>query len=1012
MRGFLLFRFAVVFRSLVYPVSPAALSASALVSLLVLQPTTARAQADRGSVAGTVSEPSKAVLQGARVQLQPGGQAAVSDQEGAFILAGVKPGHYTLTVSYLGFQTFSAEVDVAAGTISKADAVMTLENASANVTVRPEREVGEAEALNRQRTAVNIVQVLPSEVINSLPNVNIADAIGRMPSVSVERDEGEAKYIQIRGTEPRLNFVTIDGVQLPSPENVRNVKLDTIPADLVESIEVNKTLTANMDADGIGGSVNLVTRQATDEPYFAIEGLDGHTPIGGGRGQDQVFATYGHRFLADKKLGFLLTGSYDWNGRGINDIEPSQGVNHIVDAFGKDTGNVVNGPNAIDIRDYFYDRSRYGLGGTLDYRLGPASSAFLHGLYSYFDDFGENGIYTLKAGNFVSPTLTDAQGSTSYTNNYRRPVQQIFSLNAGAHHEFGNSTLNYRAALSQAKVTGGSDFSSFNGIAPQSATLGGPNGITPPVPGVVYSVTAANPHLPHLDPLSTPGNVSIYDPTQYSLNDISFTDNHTFERDLVGEVNYARHYTTRGSAFGQWETGFKIRDVIKGQLYNRTDASGATPLLSTLLSGHADPNYYFNQYRFGPEAQATKILAYYNQNRGQFSVDPDVTFANNLPNDWHVGERVYAGYLMNTLTYGKYRINTGLRIEGTTDNVLGNLLITTVDASGKAVLNANGNALHTAQQTRQNNGYTYFLPSLQAQYNFNDYTDVRFAYSIGLSRPNYGDLAPYTNYDPSASLNQRLSAGNPNLKPTYAHNLDLLGEHYLHNVGVIQGGVFYKMLYNYIATSETTVQFTPPGASAPAPFVETAPLNTRAAHLIGVEASWEQHLTMLPGALSGAGFRANYSYTSSVVGFPGRSDHPSLQRTAPNNYNFDATYDRYGLSARMGLTHNDGYLWAYQYQDGTPIDGQPTNPTEGGKYGPNSDTYIYPHTQVDAQASYLVPKGRGVSVVGQFLNLNNEVFGFYNGSERYPIQREYYSPTYTFGLRWTSNSESGSIFHQ
>jgi hypothetical protein len=164
--------------------------------------------------------------------------------------------------------------------------------------------------------------------------------------------------------------------------------------------------------------------------------------------------------------------------------------------------------------------------------------------------------------------------------------------------------------------------------------------------------------------------------------------------------------------------------------------------------------------------------------------------------------------------------------------------------------------------------------------------------------------------------------------------------------------------------------------------------------------------------LAGAGFRANYSYVASVVGLPGRSDHPSLQRTAPNNYNFDVTYDKYNISARMGITHNDAYLWSYAYQDGTPILGTPSNPTPGGLKGPQSDTYIYPHTQVDAQVSYLVPKGSGVSVVAQFLNLNNEVFGFYNGSQQYPIQREYYWPTYTFGLRWTQRAESGSVFHQ
>src|SRR5712691_7812387 len=169
-------------------------------------------------------------------------------------------------------------------------------------------------------------QVLPADVINSLPNTNIADAVGRLPSVSLERDEGEGKYIQIRGTEPRLSNVTIDGIHVPSPEGVRNVKLDVLPADLVDMVEVNKTLSANQDADAIGGSVNLVTKSAGDRPYVSLLGMGGYTPISGGRPLYQFAGTAGQRFGRDKKFGLLFGGSYDFNGRGINDIEPAPGV--------------------------------------------------------------------------------------------------------------------------------------------------------------------------------------------------------------------------------------------------------------------------------------------------------------------------------------------------------------------------------------------------------------------------------------------------------------------------------------------------------------------------------------------------------------------------------------------------------------------------------------------------------------------------------------------------------------
>src|SRR6202011_5189338 len=182
------------------------------------------------------------------------------------------PNKYTLQISYVGFKPFSQDVTVASGNAVTVDAAMEIATVSQEVIVRGERERGEIEALNRELTADNIVQVLPAEVITSLPNTNIADAVGRLPSVSLERDEGEGKYVQIRGTEPRLTNLTLDGVHVPSPESVRQVKLDAIPADLVDSIEINKTLSPSQEGDAIGGSVNLVTKSPADQPYITFLG--------------------------------------------------------------------------------------------------------------------------------------------------------------------------------------------------------------------------------------------------------------------------------------------------------------------------------------------------------------------------------------------------------------------------------------------------------------------------------------------------------------------------------------------------------------------------------------------------------------------------------------------------------------------------------------------------------------------------------------------------------------------
>src|SRR5258708_32970025 len=173
------------------------------------------------------------------------------------------------------------------------------------------------------------VQVLPAEVITSLPNTNIADAVGRLPSVSLERDEGEGKYVQVRGPEPRLTNLTLDGVHVPSPESVRQVKLDAIPADLVDSVEINKTLSPSQEGDAIGGSVNLVTKRAGERPFMSLQTMGGYTPVGLGGRLNDVDRTIGRRFCHEKRLGLLCGCSYDYNERGTDDIEPSQAVNPI-----------------------------------------------------------------------------------------------------------------------------------------------------------------------------------------------------------------------------------------------------------------------------------------------------------------------------------------------------------------------------------------------------------------------------------------------------------------------------------------------------------------------------------------------------------------------------------------------------------------------------------------------------------------------------------------------------------
>src|SRR5579863_6773029 len=428
-------------RHVTLPIRQISVSIFSLVLLVCLFiPLTVLGQAGNGVIQGTVKDPAGAVLHGAKIAVQPSLQPVTTDGQGQFLLLNVPAGTYQVTISYVGFAPYTTTVTVYGGKTASIDASLKVASAADQVVVTAPRLFGDDEAINRVLAAENILQVLPADVITSLPNANIADALGRMPSVSIERDEGEGKYVQIRGTEPRLSNTMVDGVTIPSPESgVRQIKLDTIASDLVDSVEINKTLQANIDGDGIGSSVNLVTKTASEEPTIALYGVAGHTPIIGGRTVEQGGGTIGKRFGAEKHLGVLIGGTYDYNGRGINDIEPVPTSSSVTPHY-----------DSQDFRDYIYNRTRWGGTGSVDYRLDEGSNVAARFLFSTFRNWGNKWVFTLNDGSVPG-----------FGMDWRRPNMAIFSFALKGSHLFGPNTLLWTAAVSRSRSLSGSGGASF-----------------------------------------------------------------------------------------------------------------------------------------------------------------------------------------------------------------------------------------------------------------------------------------------------------------------------------------------------------------------------------------------------------------------------------------------------------------------------------------------------------------------------------------------------------------------
>jgi len=926
-------------------------------------------------ISGRVADSSGAVLQGARVELKPKGTTVTTNERGEFTFINVSPGAYIVSISYVGFETFSQSVLVASAPVEAVNVKLKVKSQNEEIIVTAPRAHGEAEAINRTRGAENILQVIPAEVITSLPNANIADALGRLPSVTLERDEGEGKYVQIRGTEPRLSNVTIDGVNVPSPESgVRQIKLDTLASDLVESIEVNKTLQANQDGDGIGGSVNLKTKTAGDLPMLSLYGLGGYTPIIGGRGVDQFGGTIGDRFGANKKLGVLFGGTYDWNGRGINDIEPVPTVSSITPHY-----------DSMDQRDYMYYRTRWGLTGSVDYKLNEGSGIYLRGLYSTFRNWGQKWVYTLNDGPTFGP---DNGGLPQASQDWRRPDFAIGSLVAGGKHIFHSSWLSWDASVARSR--------SLNGDGGVDYAWAGPD-----ISANCGNVPAKDPNRPQFSPACfTPGAGDATDIRNYTVTDFQPPPTGlSAQLNLQGSASFAQQYHV-GSHYGIFEFGGKIRNAHKFDDTRQLTADFtqlSTPVPAAQFMGtFTDPNYYDKTYHFTNTPDYEKVQAF-------ALASGLLTGAQINSNNYNLIERVSAGYVMNTIDLTpRFHLVTGVRFE----------------ATHVATMSFNGDDNNPAVNVPGGSDYLDVLPSVSLRFALTKDSGIRAVFSRGISRPDPQDIAQVSSKLDTSQTPNAITLGNPNLKAEHSNNYDLLFEQYLNPVGLIQAGLFYKQLGDPIVNGQFPES---PSLFANQPVAPTSPYvlvsqvqNIGSAHLIGFEIGYSQRLSRLPSVMKGLGLSANYSYTNSrTEGLQGllRDDNPALLRQAPNTWNISPTYDTKKFSLRVGMTYNSAMIFAYQFQDLTagPNGIIPIAPADlaqsaaGGVKGPGGDNYLYAHYQLDAQASYKIT--RNISAYAYGLNLNNEVFGFYNGSPQYVVQREYYKPTYAAGIRYTLSGE-------
>ncbi len=823
---------------------------------------------------------------------------------------------------------------------AKADA-SAAQRSAANAPVSVEAVVvtGQGASLSKavaaQERADNIVSVVSADDIGGLPDKNAAEALARMPGISVQRDQGEGRYVTVRGLGPQYNNVTINGALVPSPEaSTRAVSLDVLPAGLIRSLEVSKTLTPDQDASSIGGSIEVKTLSAFDLPkgLLTVTG-DGSYDENSKKTSPSGSVLWADRFL-DGKLGVAAAVSLEQRKFGSDDVE---------------TGGAWTSANrltALELRDYAPQRERNALGLNIDFRPDAASSYYLHSFASQFSDDEIRDRLTLS--NIVGGSAADGQSVTGRIERrlrQRKYTREINSFVLGTEQRFAEWTLNASAAMSNA-----------NEDTPEQLNDARFRGASNFV-GVGFNNTQA--------PILF-GPTSLVNPASYNLNAITLQ-----QRTSRDEEKHARFDVTRALKLADTEAALKA-----GAKFSRREKSNDTELWSYNSSSATSPNYW--------GAGSTSMSAF---TRGVLDfpfgaigpgIDPDLVRARvaALPragarnaidstlNDYRMNEDIDAAYVQASANFDKLYLLTGVRMERTQFKAFGSQI-------------AGATSIVPLSRERS---YSNTLPTLQGRYDLDPATSIRAAWTNSVVRANFNQLAPGVNLVSATEA----SIGNPDLEPLKSANFDVGIERMLGKNGSMSAYAFTKDIKNFTYTTNLAGTGRWVGYTTATSFA-----NGDKARVNGIELAYSHALRGLPSPWDGLLVSVNATFTDSSANISrfDKATSKTLSRSikmpgqSDRVMNLILGYEKGPISMRVALNYKSPYL----LQVGSDI-------LDAGQ-----DLSVDTQKQLDFSLKYQASKS--VQISFEAINLNNERYYVYQGSRPFNAQYEQYGRTFKLGIR-------------
>jgi len=831
--------------------------------IIKAKPVLAR-QAKPGSIVGYVKDKENSkTLPYATVILKGANRKFITDVNGYFIIDNVPAGKAILSVSYIGYNTQEYPVNIEDNKISNVEfKISGINNDMKGITISGIRR-GEAVALSNMRNADNVKYVLSEEQIERFPDATVGEAMQRVPGIAMDYSYGLPRNIIIRGLDQSMGSVTLNGNRLPSTStSSRDIDLNGILSSTVEAIEVNKTLTPDMDADGTAGSVNIISK----------------TPK---QGQEQLNlkGSLGHNFLVDKQN---IDGSITYGKRknkwaylaGINYSKSFRGEDRVQ----KDYGTYkINGQEKVLLSNLELEgtdlrRENLGLQAELDFFPTEKSQIYLRGSYNKFYELQTRGTKSYSIGNYTDLThVTGVNiGSSGTPRNYNR---NLASFSLGYKTEFNNWKANV-------------DFTYSTGLYDQPLYFDGYFSNT----GLTALLDVSNPRAPQFDF----GNVDPDNAANYKTN--YYTNRHQIAHDKDGQAsaNIERLFnlSPKNKLLVKFGGRYKYKEDDHTRSYYQYTLKTGQLSLSNFLGNYERKKYFDGNYNLsGAISDGYLMETYYQNNKSLFVDNTTYIRQNTDPDSYSGSENLAAVYGMGKLTLDKLDIITGVRYERTGFNYNGNIV--NFDNTGNYV---------STNKVNTKSSFAGFFPSLNLKYAINPRTNFRAAVTRSLSRPGYYDLVPWQEVEPRR---KRMKIGNPELDQATSTNVDVLFEHYLKSLGLISGGVFYKNIENYIYESI----YTQAGGSFNG-YQVTQTVNGANAHVYGYEIAWQQQLTFLPGFLNGFGIYGNFTQIQSKFKVPGLVSERTVRLPSmrPKVGNASLSYEKYGFSGRLSLNFYDTFI--------------------------------------------------------------------------------------------------------